>query len=298
MRCELKKIIFFSLFAVVLFSCSKDRTQNGTQNGSAGQIQSETRFIMDDDTSTLIATVNGKKVRYAPFRSYMIFMLGVDPDTFPPDIVSSVLQTWLSREAVYDIGVEEGYEKDSTYLFMSFDATRQIVSQMVLERLTLSMPGVSEGEIRSAYERWKEETKYEKIVVLYQFFSEPMATIARDDILAGLADTMLPNLVGLDTVEGIRRLYSNMELIEEAVAKLKTGEVSEPFSVGDGYFIAKVINEKYIESPMAPYEQIRPYIMLYLTELNKYQYLNNFVDTLMAGSVTVYEDSIKFRAGN
>lgn len=279
-----------------MISCSKGAGQTGDQTGKPDQTNE--RFLMDDDTSTIIATVNGKIVRYAPFRSYMIYMLGVDPDTFPAEIVSSVLQTWLSREAVYDLGVKEGYEKDPSYIYMSFDATRQIVSQMVLERLTLSMPGVTEGEIRNAYDRWKDEIKYEKTVVLYQFFSEPMATIARDKILEGTPDTLVPNLVGLDTIEGIRRLYSNMELIEEAVAKLKTGEVSEPFSVGDGYFVAKVIREKYIESPMAPYDQIRPYIMLYLTELSKYDYLNTFVDTLLATSVTIYDDSIKLRSGN
>ncbi|MBN1150587.1 peptidyl-prolyl cis-trans isomerase [candidate division WOR-3 bacterium] len=294
----MKRLIYLILALAFLVSCSKDDRQNIPQDTvDAGDISAR-GFIMDDDTSTLIAVVNGKNVRYAPFRSYMINMLGIDPDTFSSEIVSSVLQTWLSREAVYDVGVQEGYEKDSIYIFMEFDATRQIISQMVLERLTLSMPGVSENEIRSAYDKWKEEIKYEKKVVLYQFFSETMATIARDKILEGVEDTLVPNLVGLDTVEGIRRLYSNMELIEEAVANLKSGEVSEPFSVGDGYFVAKVIEEKYIESPMTPYEQIRPYIMLYLTELNKYDYLNSFVDTLLQNNVTIFDDSIKLRVSN
>lgn len=282
---------------LALSSCSSEPevNNNGTTDSNGATIGENGQFLMDDGSSTIIAEVNGNKVRYQPFRAYIRYMMDVDPDTLPSDIVEAMLETWLSREAVYGLGVEEGLDKDSLYIFMQFDASRQIITQMVLERITLTLPGVTEADIREAYNKWKDEVKYEKDVVLYQFLSEANAQLAIEMIEEGVPPEEITGLVGLDTLLEVRRLYSQMELIEEIVAPLNEGEISDPFSLGEGYYLAKVIDERYIESPIAPFDQLRPYIMLYLTEIKKFNYVNQFIDTLIGERVVTYPESLKVR---
>ncbi|MGC9367111.1 MAG: peptidyl-prolyl cis-trans isomerase [bacterium] len=292
-------ILLFTMVisGLALISCSSESGVNDQEtNGSNGNTNGETsQFLMDDGSSTIIAEVNGNKVRYQPFRSYIRYMMDVDPDTLPTEIVEAMLETWLSREAVYGLGVEEGLDRDSLFIFMQFDASRQIITQMVLERITLTLPGVTEADIREAYNKWKDEVKYEKDVVLYQFLSEANAQLAVEMIEQGVPAEEIAGLIGLDTLMEVRRLYSQMELIEEIVAPLNEGELSEPFRLGEGYYLAKVIDERYIESPIAPFDQLRPYIMLYLTEIKKFNYVNQFIDTLIGERVITYPESLKVR---
>lgn len=290
-----KFIYLFIILAFVSCSSNQDGSNNSGNTITDNGQEITTGYLMDDNTSTVIALVGDNKVRYQPFRSYLRYMLGIDPDTIPAEITKSILDTWISREAVYFIAVEEGLDRDSTFIFMTFDASRQILSEMVLERISLSIPGVTEAEIREAYDKWKEEVKYEKDVILYQFLTEDAAQNAIEQIKEDQADSLISGLIVLDTIKGVRRLYSNMELLEEAVASMKLGEVSESFRIGEGFYVAKIINEKYIESPIAPFDQLRPYIMLYLTEINKFKFINNFVDTLISQNVTIFEDSLQQR---
>ena len=289
--------IIFALIILAFVSCSTNNeiADNSVVTDGNGHEFTTTGYMMDDDTSTVIALIGEHKVRYQPFRSYLRYMLDIDPDTIPAEITMSILDTWIQREAVYFIAVEEGLDRDSLYMFMTFDASRQILSEMVLERISLSIPGVTEAEIREAYNKWKEEVKYEKDVILYQFLTEAAAQLAVEQIREDQTDSLITGLIALDTFKGIRRLYSNMELLEEAVASLELGEVSEPFRITEGFYVAKVINEKYIESPIAPFEQLRPYIMLYLTEINKFNFINDYVDTLIGQEVTIFDDSLEQR---
>ncbi len=287
-----KYIYLFIILTFVSCSSNQDVSNNSENTITENGQEITTGYLMDDDISTVIALIGDNKVRYQPFRSYLRYMLGIDPDTIPVEITKSILDTWISREAVYFVAIEEGLDKDSLFMFMTFDASRQILSEMVLERISLSIPGVTEAEIREAYNKWKEEVKYEKDVILYQFLTEGAAKFAVEQIKENEADSLITGLILLDTIKGVRRLYSNMELLEEAVASMKPGEVSEPFRISEGFYIAKVINEKYIESPIAPFDQLRPYIMLYLTEINKFKFINDFVDTLISQKVTVFEDSL------
>lgn len=290
-----KYIYLFIILTFVSCSSNQDGSNNSGNTITDNGQEITTGYLMDDNTSTVIALVGDNKVRYQPFRSYLRYMLGIDPDTIPTEITKSILDTWISREAVYFIAIEEGLDRDSLFIYMAFDASRQILSEMVLERISLSIPGVTEAEIREAYNKWKEEVKYEKDVILYQFLTEAAAQIAIEQIKEDQADSLISGLIVLDTIKGVRRLYSNMELLEEAVASMKLGEVSETFRIGEGFYIAKVINEKYIESPIAPFDQLRPYIMLYLTEINKFKFINDFVDTLISQKVTIFEDSLQQR---
>lgn len=295
----MKKLIYiFLLFVIVSCTSEIQSTHEGNNtNNTVVETQGTILNIMDDDTSTLIATVAGNNIRYAPFRTYLRYTMEIDPDTIPVEFVQGILETWLSREAVYNLGVKEGLDKDSLYLYMEFETSRDIISQMVLERITLSIQGATEAEIREAYNKWKNEIKYERTIAIYQFLSESNAFDAISMIEEGMDDTLIVGLVGLDTVENIRRLYSQIPILEEAVANMKVDEITEPFSIGEGYIVAKIIKENYIESPIAPYEQLRPTIMLYLTELNQFKYMTNFVDTLIDNSVEIFTDSLKIRAG-
>ena len=210
--------------------------------------------------------------------------------TLKPEIKEVLVKRWVEVTLLALAGEEEGLLKDPEVKAQIEEQTRMILAQNYYERKVLKGLKVSDSDLQKYYMKHKKEyrtperVKARHILIQVPEKADPEVQKAA---LKKAEDLRRKLLAGADFSELARKysedpgtrdkggdlgFFSRGQMVsefEEAVFKLKVGEISPPIKTRFGYHLVQV--EAKIPSQEQPYEEVKDRVRQDLLEAKKAQ---------------------------
>jgi len=243
------------------------------------------------DNLETIALVDGTPVTLASFRSYFEGNAGRPIAESRPAVVSGLFDEFLR---------EETWRREAGLSSADESADRRSAPSLLLARAGAAVVPAA-NELREEYDRHPERYRRPEEVRVARIFtrSKEEADRARRRAAAGenfgelaRAVSRSPDAPRGGTVGWVRRGDLPSEF-EEAVFRLKPGEISPVISAEEGFLIFAVAERR--AARMLPREEAEPEIRERLARENADRYLQGLVDTARRqGRLRVFADRLPF----
>jgi len=223
-----------------------------------------------------------------------------------PELLKVLVDRIVQQEAIYLAAMKAGAENDSAYQADVEAQRRQLLLKHYYQKVSLSIPAVSDSAVRQYYEAHTSElsmpgrVRVRHIQVSTQAkareVSKALRSTSWDPVCARYSTDKVTakrgGVIGFATsdtelVPGIGKAPA----IVAAAFRLKEGETSEPLKSERGWHIIRV--DEKTEAGPRPFEQVKQQIRETLVGEQNEHFQTSWVDSLKrAYGVTVFEDSI------
>lgn len=259
----------------------------------------------------ILAEVNGKKITMDDF--------GKEVSNLPQNYQSVIdtnkrkfLDDLVLQELLYQEAVKKNLEKDKDVISTIERIKKKILAQKLLEKEVMELTKVSEDELKKYYEQNKEDYKVPEqlnaahiLVKLNEGAGEKEDKAAREKI-QGLSKKIKEGSDFADLAKensdcpsssrgGELGYFSRGQMVpefEEAVFKLKAGEVSDVVKTKFGYHIIKLLDRK--EAGQKEFGEVKEEIQQRLTKEKQKSTFESYTNDLKAkAKITINEELLK-----
>lgn len=186
----------------------------------------------------------------------------------PPEIrltkenINALVEKWINTELLYQEALRRRIDRDETLQIQIKQLAKELVVNNLLER-EMAKISVSRKEIFDYFTQYKDEFLYEVKISRIVVSDESLAYRTLAELRAGADFTKLAQDISQDRVlaKGAESKYFSRgvgdprlggdPLLEEAIFRLKPGEISDVLKSQEGYQIVKLIDKKKVKKDIS-----------------------------------------------
>ncbi|MCX7785289.1 MAG: peptidyl-prolyl cis-trans isomerase [candidate division WOR-3 bacterium] len=176
--------------------------------------------------------------------------------------INALIEKWINTELLYQEAKRRRLDQDETLKIQIKQLSKELIVNSLLER-EMAKISVSRKEIFDYFTQHKEEFLYEVKISRIVLSDESLAHRTLAELRAGADFTRLAQDLSQDRVlaKGAESKYFSRgvgdprvggdPLLEEAIFKLKVGEISDVLKSQEGYQIVKLIDKKKVKKDIS-----------------------------------------------
>lgn len=248
---------------------------------NAGQSSSTAPAAAIDDTSTVVATVNGAPITEAVLDLYEQQMKGHRPGPAPDR--SAVLDEVINLELASQNGSKEGLDKDTNIQLQIDQQRRAVIATAAIQNYLKANP-ITDEELQKIYdEQVPKGNEYKARHILVDDEEQAKKLIAELDKGADFSELAKKNSTGPSgKTGGELGWFSSKQMVapfSEAVAKLEKGTYTkEPVKTQFGWHI--IMLDDVRETTPPSFEQVKPQLQAFVQK----QRVQKYIDGLHQGA--------------
>ena len=265
---KLRYLILAVGLGTLLAGC--DQLQN------AGQSSSTTPTAAINDTSAVVATVNGKPITEAVLDLYEEQMKGHRPGPAPDR--NTVLDEVINLELASQSGSKEGLDKDPTIQLKIDQQRRAVIATAAIQKYLDANP-ITDEELHKLYdEQVPKGNEYKARHILVDDQDQAKKLIADLDKGADFSELAKKYSTGPSgKTGGELGWFSPKQMVapfSDAVAKLEKGKYTEtPVKTQFGWHI--IILDDVRESTPPSFDQVKPQLQAFVQKQRVQQYIKD-----------------------
>lgn len=250
------------------------------------------------DAGRVVAKVNGVDITYAQFKAHLD-RLERDQRPIPPERYGEILQALVQQEILTQRAVAEGIDKDPAVISRLDQVRRNILIEEMVKRRIVPQIGVTDEEVRRAYEDNKSLFSVETVTVSHILVKTPAeAEALRKQLESGKDFAELARAHSEDagskerggSLGTISRGQTETEFEEEAF-RLKDGEISPVVKTQFGYHILKGGARG---STVKPLGEVKDQIRQAMVQIRQQEMFQQYLaDAEKQAKVELYEDRLR-----
>jgi peptidyl-prolyl cis-trans isomerase C len=242
---------------------------------NAGQSASTTPLAATQDSSAVVATVNGTPITEAVLDLYEEQMQGHRPG--PPIDRQTILEEVISLELASQAGSKEGLDKNTRTELQIDQQRRAVVATAAIQKFLETHP-ITDEELQKLYdEQVPKGNEYKARHILVDDEEQAKKLIAELDKGADFSELAKKNSTGPSGKSGGELgWFSPKQMVapfSDAVAKLEKGHYTkEPVKTQFGWHI--IILDDVRESTPPSFEQVKPQLQAFVQKQRVQEYIN------------------------
>jgi peptidyl-prolyl cis-trans isomerase C len=241
---------------------------------NAGQSSSTSPAPAINDTSAVVATVNGKPITEAVLDLYEQQMKGHRPGPAPDR--ETVLDEVINLELASQSGASEGLDKDTDIQLKIDQQRRAVIATAAIQKFLDANP-ITDEELHKLYdEQVPKGSEYKARHILVDTEDEAKKLIAELDKGADFSELAKKHSTGPSgKTGGELGWFSPKQMVapfSEAVAKLEKGKYTEtPVKTQFGWHV--IMLDDVRESTPPSFEQVKPQLQAFVQKQRVQQYI-------------------------